>query len=132
MKAASFEPWAPSERKSVENSTVSIVSESWPWPDSLDALVAAPKHHALLLEDDRVRVLQTTIPAGDVAPLHTHCWVVSRMFRAGVTSSGRMSVAMFSSIAARAENRRPSPVPSGCRRFLRTPLKILGRAKSAY
>jgi hypothetical protein len=58
----------------VKTSTVSKVSESWPWPDSLDALVAAPKHHALLLEDDRVRVLHTTIPAGDVVPLHTHCW----------------------------------------------------------
>jgi hypothetical protein len=59
---------------SADNSTVSKVSESWPWPDSLDALAAAPEHHALLLEDDRVRVLQTTIPAGDVVPLHTHRW----------------------------------------------------------
>ncbi len=58
----------------MNDSPVSIVSKSWPWPDSLDALVAAPKHHALLLEDDRVRVLHTTIPAGDVVPLHTHCW----------------------------------------------------------
>lgn len=57
---------------SVDKSAVSKVSEGWPWPDSLDALVAAPKHHALLLEDDRLRVLQTTIPAGDVVPLHTH------------------------------------------------------------
>jgi hypothetical protein len=46
----------------------------WPWPDSLDALAAAPAHHELLLEDQRVRVLQTRIPAGDVVPLHTHRW----------------------------------------------------------
>jgi hypothetical protein len=58
----------------VNDSPVSTVSKSWPWPDLLDALVAAPKHHALLLEDHRVRVLHTTIPAGDVVPLHTHCW----------------------------------------------------------
>jgi hypothetical protein len=58
----------------VNNSTASPISESWPWPDSLDALVAAPKHHTLLLNDDRVRVLQTTIPAGDLVPLHTHRW----------------------------------------------------------
>lgn len=45
-----------------------------PWPDSLDALVAAPAHHQLLLEDKRVRVLHTRIPAGDVVPLHTHRW----------------------------------------------------------
>lgn len=46
----------------------------WPWPDSLDALRAAPDHHQLLLEDDRVRVLRTHIPAGDRVPLHTHRW----------------------------------------------------------
>lgn len=48
--------------------------ESWPWPDSLDAVVAAPKHHSVLLEDERVRVLRTTVPAGDVVALHTHRW----------------------------------------------------------
>jgi hypothetical protein len=49
-------------------------SDNWPWPDSLDAVIAAPKHHAVLLEDDRVRVLRTTIAPGDVVPLHTHRW----------------------------------------------------------
>jgi len=48
--------------------------KKWPWPDSLDALVAAPDHHELLLEDQRVRVLHTRIAAGDVVPLHTHRW----------------------------------------------------------
>jgi quercetin dioxygenase-like cupin family protein len=48
--------------------------EAWPWPDSLDALIAAPDHHSLLLEDSRVRVLHTKIPAGAVVPLHTHRW----------------------------------------------------------
>ena len=50
------------------------VPKHWPWPDSLDALAAAPAHHRLLLENDRVRVLQTCIAAGDVVPLHTHRW----------------------------------------------------------
>ncbi|MDX2117107.1 MAG: hypothetical protein SFY96_02880 [Planctomycetota bacterium] len=44
------------------------------WPAHLDALVAAPKHHRLLLENDRVRVLDTTINPGDIVPLHTHRW----------------------------------------------------------
>jgi hypothetical protein len=26
----------------------------WEWPDELDALVAAPAHHTLLLENERV------------------------------------------------------------------------------
>ena len=49
-------------------------SALWPWPDSLDALAAAPRHHLLRLENDRVRVLETEIPPGDTVPLHTHRW----------------------------------------------------------
>ncbi|HEY3827010.1 MAG TPA: hypothetical protein VGL82_20785 [Bryobacteraceae bacterium] len=46
----------------------------WPWPDSLDAVTAAPQHHKLVLDNDRVRVLDTHIPAGDLVPVHTHRW----------------------------------------------------------
>jgi hypothetical protein len=46
----------------------------WPWPDSLDAVIAAPQYHRLVLENDRVRVLDTRIPAGDIVPVHTHRW----------------------------------------------------------
>src|SRR5205823_1910240 len=35
-----------------------------PWPDSLDAVRAAPENHRVLLETERVRVLDVTIPAG--------------------------------------------------------------------
>jgi hypothetical protein len=48
--------------------------DDWPWPEALDALEAAPAHHALLLENDHVRVLDTRIPPGDTVPLHTHRW----------------------------------------------------------
>jgi len=44
------------------------------WPDPLDALVAAPDHHTLLYENDRVRVLDTRIRPGDQTPIHTHRW----------------------------------------------------------
>ena len=47
---------------------------SWPWPDSLDAVIAAPQYHRLVLENDRVRVLDTRIPVGDIVPVHTHRW----------------------------------------------------------
>jgi hypothetical protein len=43
--------------------TVSADRQSWPWPDSLDALSAAPDHHKLLLENGSVRVLDVRIPA---------------------------------------------------------------------
>jgi hypothetical protein len=41
---------------------------------SLDALIAAPRHHALLFENDSVRVLDTRVPAGETVPLHAHPW----------------------------------------------------------
>jgi hypothetical protein len=40
--------------------------------DELDGVDAAPGNHTVLFENDRVRVLRTTIPAGTVTPLHTH------------------------------------------------------------
>ena len=46
----------------------------WEWPDELDALVAAPDHHRLLLENEHVRVLETLIPAGEATAVHTHRW----------------------------------------------------------
>jgi hypothetical protein len=46
----------------------------WSWPDSLDALIAAPDHHTLLFENDRVRLIQTRILPGQIVPLHTHRW----------------------------------------------------------
>jgi hypothetical protein len=47
---------------------------AWPWPDSLDALVAAPDHHRLLLENEEVRVLEVRIAPGQFVPVHTHRW----------------------------------------------------------
>jgi hypothetical protein len=46
----------------------------WAWPAELDALSAAARHHTLLLENDRVRVLETRIPPGELVPVHTHRW----------------------------------------------------------
>jgi hypothetical protein len=53
---------------------VDVESDRWQWPDELDALAAAPGNHELLLENDRVRVLLTTIPVGATTPVHTHRW----------------------------------------------------------
>lgn len=50
------------------------MSDPTTWPAELDALIAAPDHHTLLLEDDDVRVLDTVIRAGDRTPVHTHRW----------------------------------------------------------
>lgn len=55
-------------------STKPASSQPWPWPDSLDALVAAPDHHKLLFENDHVRVLEVRIGPGQFVPAHTHKW----------------------------------------------------------
>jgi len=47
---------------------------SWPWPDSLDALVAAPDNHTVLFENELVRVVHTRILPGTIVPVHTHRW----------------------------------------------------------
>jgi mannose-6-phosphate isomerase-like protein (cupin superfamily) len=44
------------------------------WPPELDAVVAAPDHHRVLLENAQVRVLDTRIGAGARTPIHTHQW----------------------------------------------------------
>ncbi len=54
--------------------SVTKQSSGWPWPEELDALQAAPRHHRLVLENDRVRVLETRIGPGDTTPVHTHRW----------------------------------------------------------
>jgi len=41
---------------------------------SLDAMSAAPDHHEVLLENDRVRVLDTRLSPGERTPIHTHQW----------------------------------------------------------
>jgi hypothetical protein len=51
--------------------------ERWPWPDSLDAVIAAPRHHKLLFENERVRVLEVRIAPGERVPVHTHRWPAS-------------------------------------------------------
>lgn len=49
-----------------------IPNDVWTWPDSMDALVAAPNHHTLLLENERMRVVRTRILPGQTVPVHTH------------------------------------------------------------
>jgi hypothetical protein len=51
-----------------------VDAETWPWPDSLDALVAAPSTHDLLFENEVVRVLDTRIASGETTAVHTHRW----------------------------------------------------------
>jgi quercetin dioxygenase-like cupin family protein len=42
--------------------------------DALDAMTVAPAHHDVLLENERVRVLDTRLGPGERTPVHTHQW----------------------------------------------------------
>ena len=44
------------------------------WPKESDALIAAPKNHKLLMENDRVRVLDVIIEPGETENVHSHRW----------------------------------------------------------
>jgi hypothetical protein len=46
--------------------------QPWPWPQAMDALQAAPASHHLLLDNERVRVLEVVIEPGVREPEHTH------------------------------------------------------------
>jgi quercetin dioxygenase-like cupin family protein len=46
--------------------------EPWPWPETLDAVIAAPGSHRVLMDNERVRVLEVVIEPGTREPEHTH------------------------------------------------------------
>jgi hypothetical protein len=58
--------------KQQNNSGHIATPKPWLWPDTLDALTAAPEHHWLVFENERVRVLKVRIGPGEIVPLHTH------------------------------------------------------------
>lgn len=42
------------------------------WSPALDAIIAAPKNHNVLLENEKVRVLEVTLAPGEMENLHHH------------------------------------------------------------
>jgi len=56
--------------KNDENKNISVQK----WTDELDAVIAAPEHHRVLLENERVRVLASHVKPGETVPVHTHSW----------------------------------------------------------
>ena len=44
------------------------------WPANLDAVMAAPNNHKILMENDKVRVLEVTLAPGETEKVHHHKW----------------------------------------------------------
>ncbi|WP_159076328.1 hypothetical protein [Flagellimonas amoyensis] len=57
----------------VEQDTLSAPSP-WNWPETLDAVKAAPDGHQIVYEDDSVRILKVILEPNQVEPVHTHQW----------------------------------------------------------
>jgi hypothetical protein len=70
-QASAYAPW---DDRCVAEEAVTRGTDNWQWPDTLDAVAAAPAHHVVLLENEHVRVLEARVEAGDTVPLHTHRW----------------------------------------------------------
>jgi hypothetical protein len=50
------------------------MTDSTAHPAQLDAMLAAPDHHAVLVENLQVRVLDTRLAPGERTPIHEHQW----------------------------------------------------------
>ncbi len=44
------------------------------WDPSLDAVIAAPRQHKVVYENENIRVLEVTLDAEDEEPVHHHRW----------------------------------------------------------
>jgi len=54
--------------------TKPTAAPDWPWPDELDAMIAAASSHRKLFENEHVRYLEVIIRPGESVPVHTHRW----------------------------------------------------------
>jgi hypothetical protein len=68
------------------STTDNLAPSKWKWPDSLDAVKAAPESHRVLFENDKLRILEVTIEPYGFEPMHTHRFP-SVMFGSGYDSS---------------------------------------------
>jgi hypothetical protein len=46
----------------------------WHWPESMEAVHAAPKNHRVLFENDHVRLLEVHVQPGETENMHGHIW----------------------------------------------------------
>lgn len=53
---------------------MNVIDPARPATHALDAMTEAPDHHAVLLENGKVRVLDTRVEPGQRTPVHAHEW----------------------------------------------------------
>ncbi len=50
------------------------ITDTSDWDPAFDAVAAAPDHHKVIFENDKLRVLEVTLKPQDEEPLHHHRW----------------------------------------------------------
>ncbi len=55
-------------------SEIADISDPSTWDPALDAVVAAPRNHKVLYENDNLRVLEVTLEPNEEEPTHHHRW----------------------------------------------------------
>jgi hypothetical protein len=58
----------------VSMKTSPIAATDIAWDPALDAVIAAPRQHKVLYENDNIRVLEVTLDSEDEEPVHHHRW----------------------------------------------------------
>jgi quercetin dioxygenase-like cupin family protein len=103
------------------------------WPDALDAIVAAPQNHKVVLENERVRVLEVTVQPGEREPVHGHKWpsvmyVMAEDIIRDYDAEGKL---LYDSRADKARSKTPYTVwmppqaPHSVENLSQTPLRLL-------
>jgi quercetin dioxygenase-like cupin family protein len=103
------------------------------WPDSLDATVAAPQNHQVVLENERVRVLEVTVQPGEREPVHGHKWpsVMYVMAEEFIRDYDRDGKLLYDSSTDTARMKTPYTIwmppqaPHSVENLSKTPLRLL-------
>ena len=62
------------EKEELHMDNLDTHSDPATWDPAYDAVTAAPKHHKVIFENDKLRVLEVTLEPQDEEPLHHHRW----------------------------------------------------------
>ena len=103
------------------------------WPDSLDAVIAAPQNHKVVLENERVRVLEVTVRPGEKEPLHMHRWpsVMYVMAEDNIRDYDAEGKLLYDSRTAKTPNKFPQTVwmepqaPHSVHNLSKKPVRLL-------
>ena len=64
----------PKQERDADMNHIATNTDPRTWDPKLDAVMAAPKHHKVIFENENLRVLEVTLEPQDEEPVHHHRW----------------------------------------------------------